>query len=863
MNSSRCHGLGICLLASAFAAGSVRAQHVWWEAEGPERTNFPSQTWMSAKGLGGHSNSLSAGEWLSAAGPRGDAALFASYRVVVATAGEYTLWARKFWRHGPFRWRFDAAAPRECGRECALADNVALVATVCANWVELGSVDLAAGEHRFEIELLAAKGEDATAAFDCFLLMRGPFIPDGKRRPGEKDARVSQGAFAFPIVPDEFSPEALLDLRSWNEARAGQHGPIRAQGSRLVRGDGETIRWFGVNAGPGVWRQSQGAVRYLVRKLAKLGVNLVRLHGALGSDADPVHVDPGRLDAVFFFVAACRDAGIYTTLSTYFPLWFRIDKSWGIDAYEGREPKHPFALIYFDARLQAIQRAWLASALGTVNPYTGLTLAKEPALAAVELVNEDSFFFWTFGPDLVPPDAWRALEGQFHAWLDQKRAPRGSLLPAWNMTREGMQRAGPEQRRRVREQVRFLAETQRGYYARTIDYLKRDLGYGGLAVASNWHVSDPGQLDAVERWTYEPADIVDAHGYFGGRHEGPRASYAVGAGDSFSDLAFVDAPERLPLQIVQTLGKPQIVSEIGWPAPNRKRVDGALVAAAYAAANGLDGLVWFAVESPWLLDPGMTKFGLGTPDQAFTYPVAALLFRRGDLKEAEPVRRAALPDDLLFALTGSSGGSAQLDPLRAQDGPARQGLEPRVFLCGPVVRSFEPGSRSSAVDLTGLMDTRKRLTRHAAGEVVLDEARRLLTIDGQRCQAASGYLGKAGRIELRQLAIECRNEYAAVAAISLDGEALSRSKRILLQAATPTLPFGFAEAGGKITAIGSTPAQVQLVAASVTLRLEGPPIQRVLALDCNGQARPDRIQVTGSPPKITLAPDTLWHIVIR
>ncbi len=43
----------------------------------------------------------------------------------------------------------------------------------------------------------------------------------------------------------------------------------------------------------------------------------------------------------------------------------------------------------------ALHRGWAKQILTTDNPYTGRALAREPALAIVELVNEDSLFFWT------------------------------------------------------------------------------------------------------------------------------------------------------------------------------------------------------------------------------------------------------------------------------------------------------------------------------------------------------------------------------------------------------------------------------------------------------------------------------------
>ncbi len=826
-------------------ATSVSAQQVWWEAEAASETNFPKQTWLSGDELGDKQQLLSGGEWLSSAGPRGAAPLTAKYRVEVPAAGDYALWVRKFYKHGPFAWRFDDAAEQQCTKDCALADNVNLITHVCANWVDLGRVSLSKGTHTLTVTLNAAKGEETTCAFDCFLLTAVPFVPDGARRPGAAEDRVDAGMFAFAPPPDAFAPDALLDLRFLNEAVAGERGPVRASGAGFVRGDGAPMRWVGVNAGPEVWLQSHATIDHLARKLAKLGVNLLRIHGRIADERDPRLVDARKLDAVCHLIAACKQQGIYTTLSSYFPLWFRIDKSWGIDDYANTDNKHPFAAIFFDERLQAIQRGWLRQVLTTVNPYTKVALGKEPALAAIELVNEDSLFFWTFTPQNVPPPLWQKLQRQFGK----------ELVAAWNMTADGMAKSSAGARQVAREQVRFLAGLQRGYYEQGAKFLRDDLGYGGLVIASNWHASDPALLDAIERWTYEPADIVDAHGYFAAPHEGPRAGWAVDQGDKFSDVAFVEAPQKLPLQFVQTSGKPHIVSEIGWPAPNRRRGDAVLVATAYAAANGIDGLFWFAIDSAWLRDTGTSKFGFGTPDQIWTLPLAALMYRRGDLQEGEPVVAAALSEAELFALGGSAGGAAQLDPVRSGGGPQGKGLDVRTFLSGPVVRSFAAkGARP--VSMPKFADG---VVRHVAGQLALDERRGVFTIDAPRCQAATGRLGQRGKVQLGDIAITCGNEFAAVGVISLDGKPLRDSQRLLIQVMTTAAPFGFRERGGRIAELGGGPAQVQRVEA--TVNIAGGPVRRVVALDTSGSARTDVVALTGNT--VRLLPDAIWYVVER
>jgi hypothetical protein len=54
--------------------------------------------------------------------------------------------------------------------------------------------------------------------------------------------------------------------------------------------------------------------------LARYGVNLVRVHGAL-FDKDG-ELDPAKVRHAHEVVAAMKAEGIYTHFSVYFPLWF-------------------------------------------------------------------------------------------------------------------------------------------------------------------------------------------------------------------------------------------------------------------------------------------------------------------------------------------------------------------------------------------------------------------------------------------------------------------------------------------------------------------------------------------------------------
>ena len=881
----------IAAAVAVFAIPAVAADYVWWEGEKPARTNFPAKTWFSAATFAPKRDVLSGGDWLTNAGKRTGAEAFAAWRVEVPADGSYHLWARKFWKHGPFRWRFDQADWRTCTRDVALADSADIRTHLCVNWVYLGKVALKAGTRDFELRLLAKPGESLTACFDCFLLTPTVFQPNGKLRPGQRSGKADEGFFAFEPPTDHFGDDALLDLRGLNEKSAGQSGFVRRSGRDFQLGDGKAVRFWAVNVSASNAAQDRASVDYLARKLAKSGVNMVRFHSPLFDRSNVDQLDAKKLDDLHYLISAMKAEGIYTTISFYFPLWFEPKAAWGLPGYESIANKKAFALLFFQPRMQAIYKSWAKQLLTTPNPYTKRPIARDPGVAIVEIVNEDSFFFWTFSAKNIPPRYMRQLEGQYGQWLtrrhgsaakalaawgkarhpsDDADAGGAGLFDAWHMTGGGLKNASPDKRKRIGEQVRFLAQLQRGFYEDMTRYFKDGLGYRGLVSASNWQTADSRLLDGLERYTYAAADVIDRHGYFGGAHKGDGASYSVRAGHTFTDRAGVRNPTRLPIQAHQLNDRPQIISELGWTNPNRFRAEATFLAAAYGALQGIDGLYFFAVGSNYLTDRSMRKFAVGSPVTAGTFPAAALLYRRGDVTTPPPVLRHQLDLDDLYALKGApTAAAAALDELRRRDVPkgrrAAADFDPLTFYTGPVTRAFGPHPGPQAAGPDRFIDRKAKTVRSSTGQLVWNYGRGLVTVNTPNAQGAAGFLAEAGAVRLKDVTIHCRNEYAAVIVISLDGQPLARSKRILIQAMTEERPCGFRTKGGKITNLGGAPFGVRRIDATVTLSLSSPGALKAQALDENGYTtdKPVAVERSAQAATIRLAPDAVHHVVTR
>ena len=253
-------------------------------------------------------------------------------------------------------------------------------------------------------------------------------------RPGApsegRTARVpSAERWAFAPETDPFSPAALLDLRSLNEKVAGEHGFIVAtpDGDFARANDHQPIRFWAVDEYIQE-KDDDAALAHKARWLAKRGVNMVRVHTQITPEKaeDPLTgVNQKAIERVWRLVAAMKREGIYTVISPY---WANI----GAKGYTAAGGEF-HGLLYFQPALQSAYKAWLKALYATPVPQLGgTTLAKEPAVAIIQLQNEDSLLFWTTG--VMKGQMLSDLRGKFGDFLKAKYGSLVAANTAWGGT---------------------------------------------------------------------------------------------------------------------------------------------------------------------------------------------------------------------------------------------------------------------------------------------------------------------------------------------------------------------------------------------------------------------------------------------
>lgn len=725
------------------------------------------------------------------------------------------------------------------------------------------------------------------------------------------EAGPSPSSWPFTPAPDTFTADALLDLRSLNEVFAGESGFVSVgSNGDFVLGSGVPVRFWAVNTTVG--RDKPFVARPLgpkvepdlarhARFLAKRGVNLVRLHAHLApKDGMPAAgVDAAERDWIWRTVAAMKPQGIYSVVSPYWSAEARLQPAWGV---AGGTSQRAFGLLFFDPELARLYRGWLAQLLTPPNPYTGVPLCKEPALALLQIQNEDSLLFWTF--DGIGQVQRKRLEGLYGAWLirryrDPKRvlaawgdqsarvsALGAEFVPTWELTRSASGGRGV----RLADQLEFLVSTMREFNAGIVRFVKEELGCPQLVNAGNWRTADGLRLGDAERFSYTTGDVDAVNRYFGGEHRGPNEGWSIQNGDRFTSPSVFDAPHEFPLNLRQGVGRPMLVTESNWVMPNGRGAEGAFLVAAYQSLGGVDGFFWFTTgDEQWSRPgsangylPGQAKWNFGSPDILGAFPAAALLYRKGYVRRGKPalVESRAL-DDLWKRRAPLLGEEVGFDPNRDVDSRAppssiRTAIDPLAYFVGPVEVVFGGDPRKTrSLELSRYIDRQAGTVRSETGELLFDFRRRFARLDARAAQGLVGFLRNAGRVKLSALEVESDSEFGAVLVVALDEHALTESSRVLVQftgAARPTdwkqspaavdLGDGRTTPGFVVVDHGHAPWRVEQ--ASVRLTIRNAALRSATVLDPNGYAR-GKLPLEAAPGgvRLELPRDALYVVLER
>jgi hypothetical protein len=654
---------------------------------------------------------------------------------------------------------------------------------------------------------------------------------------------------------------SLADVSFLLDAPAGKDGFIRVRDGHLAKANGERIRFWGVHLTD--W--SKGSVLLPPKEetamwadtLARFGVNMVRLHfidlnaprGIIDpSRDDSRHFDAEQLDRLDFLIAELKKRGIYVNLN------LNVGRSYkpGDGVTDHDKIRWAKGLVLFDTRLIELQKEYAKQILTHVNPYTNTEYRNEPAVAIVEILNENGLYVGF----RTTPYYDGILTGRYNVWLEQRlsaaelrqlreMAGVGENAPVPRLTGKEVATAPKE---RFDLETRFIIETEDRFFQDMDKYLKETLGVKAPVVgtADHGHSSSAYSLLA----SISKLDVVDGHVYW--QHPGAREAKSPMVNDPLHSTV-------VQLSRTAFAGKPYTVSETNHPFPNDWAAEGIPTLAAYGNFQDWDAIIMYTFEpkraadwKPYVGD----AFDISLDPVRMTQMAAgALTFLRGDVRPAvKTVERSYSPEQVIASRRLPRTEQPYFTPGFPLSLPLQHGVRIRSF-DGP------PTENPVASDASPIVSDTKELAWHTSGG-----ENGLVTVETGRTQSLIGFVNARGTV-LKNLAAEIENDFAAIVLAAMDSEPLARSAKMLLTVGSRVENTGMKwnETRTGLAEQGGPPALIEPVTGTITLRnLEG--AVSVTATPLDGAGHPAGGEIAGAKTAggwtIPIGePATTWYVI--
>jgi hypothetical protein len=426
---------------------------------------------------------------------------------------------------------------------------------------------------------------------------------------------------------------------------------------------------------------------------------------------------------------------------------------------------------------------------------------------------------------------------------------------------------------RFRDEGRFYFETEHRYYEEMSRFLKKELGVRALVEGTNHNYGLP------SLWAQSFMDLMDCHAYWQHpsfpRQPWSRTDWTIG------NSPMLDEPQRSTIAALcrsSVAGKPFTVSEYNHPFPNEYGCESPLLLAAYAALQDWDAVYLYTFCHRWTERELSGDVVAGYFDVAnevskmCQMPTAALLFLRGDVQAAKRLVTITYDEARLFDSLRSPVRSSAFKRTDGEISP----LLPLVHRFRVARFDAERTTRAEDVPFTEpqgrIVSDTGELTWETQGAKT-----GALTINTPRLQAAMGWLKQSrdghGAVKVRTADVEFNVEtpFCAVSLVSLDGQPLRRSQKILVVAAARCANTGMQwnEARNSIgDRWGGSPLLIEPVVGQVTLQRDAnaPPL-RLIPLDGRGLPKGAGTSATREGTSLRLplraGEATVWYALTR
>ncbi len=255
-----------------------------------------------------------------------------------------------------------------------------------------------------------------------------------------------EGLFPFVLPWDDDTP-GITNLSHWLDAPAGKHGPVHADADGHLWVGQQRIRFFGTDLSHSANFPLKPDAEKIARRLARFGINIVRFHILdidhfprallLREAASTRQLDPEALDRLDYFIGQLKANGIYVDLNllNYRPFNAADGLPKEIEQFSRPHQLRHIAGFLGDETHLDLQREYARQLLGHRNPYTKLAYADDPAVAFVEINNENGLLHaWIKGRVDEQPEVFLApFRQRWNDWLHQRYGNTAKLRAVWSV----------------------------------------------------------------------------------------------------------------------------------------------------------------------------------------------------------------------------------------------------------------------------------------------------------------------------------------------------------------------------------------------------------------------------------------------
>ena len=432
--------------------------------------------------------------------------------------------------------------------------------------------------------------------------------------PSEAASKEESEWFPF-VLAERMDPDSPANIgKLVLDAPAGKHGFVTVKDGHFYFENGTRARFWGTNLCFSANFPSKKQAEIMAERLAFFGFNAVRLHhmdfyfepNGIFEDIAPAYKDPQlketghlskkQLDRLDYLIYQLKQRGIYVDMNLLVSRHF-TEADGVIDAEKLGMAAKPVSM--FDPKLIELQKKYAKDLFTHYNKYTKLKYCDDPAIALVEITNENSITKLINKKSI--PDYYKKQLAKKHTQDKSK--------------------------------TNFYRYLEKQYFDQMTDFLKNELNVKVPITGSQY--SDGS--------TQESCDFIDAHAYWD-HPRFPNKSWSRNDFRIYNKSMLKDKNLGIIGRILKkqkaASQKPFTITEWDHCYPNQYAYETPAFMASEAVKNNWAGLFQFAFSHGWKFNPKFNNIEsyfdiIANPQQLILCSVASLIYHKTDTIKTE------------------------------------------------------------------------------------------------------------------------------------------------------------------------------------------------------------------------------------